>query len=76
METKVSQYLALVIIGEKSTFGAPINFSNEMHTAISVAFSVPSSVQSKMVKNVLIYSLTVDPTERGGTKGLSNRKLE
>ena len=47
-----------------------------MHTEISVAFSLPSSVQSKMVKNALIYSLTVDPTERWGAKGSANRKLE
>ena len=44
-------------------------FSNEMHTAISVAFSVPSSVQSEMVKTALIYTLTADPTERGRAKG-------
>ena len=50
--------------------------SNEMHTAVSVAFSVPSLVQSKMVKNALIYSLTADPRERGGAKGQANRKLE
>ena len=40
-----------------------------MHTAVSVAFSIPSSVESKMAKNALIYSLTADPTEGGGTKG-------
>ena len=34
-------------------FEAPINFSNELHTAVSVAFSVPCSVQSKMVKSKL-----------------------
>ena len=31
-------------MGEKPTFGAPINFQIEMHTAVSVAFNVPSSV--------------------------------
>ena len=52
------------------------NFSKEMHTAVLVVFSVPSSVQSKMAKNALIYSLTANPTERGGAKGKANRKLE
>ena len=56
-------------MGEKSTFGAPIN-SNKLHSAVSVAFSVPSSVQSKnWWKTALIYSFTADPTERGGAKG-------
>ena len=40
----MSENLALMIIGEKRTFGAPINYSNELHTAVSVAFSVPYSV--------------------------------
>ena len=40
-----------------------------MHTAVSVAFSVPSSVQSKMAKNALVYNITADPTESGGTEG-------
>ena len=44
------------IMGEKSTFGAPIN-SKELHTAVSVAFSISSSVQSKnWWKTALIYS--------------------
>ena len=64
----MSQNLALVIIGEKPMFGTPIIFSNELHTAVSVAFSVPSSVQIKMTKNALIYNLIADPMERGGTK--------
>ena len=52
-------------------------YSNESHTAVSVAFSVPSSVQSKnWQKSALIYSFTADPTEGGGAKGLANRKLE
>ena len=41
-----------------------------MHTAVLVAFSVPSSVQSKnWQKTALIYSFTADPTERAGAKG-------
>ena len=41
-----------------------------MHIAVSVAFSVPSSVQSKnWWKTALIYSFTEDPTEGGGAKG-------
>ena len=45
-------------------------YPNELHIAVSVAFSIPSSVQSKnWWKNVLIYSFTADPTERGGAKG-------
>ena len=47
-----------------------------MHTAILVVFSAPSSVQSKMAKKALIYSLTVNPTEKGGVKGYANRNLE
>ena len=44
--------------------------SNKLHTAVSVAFSVPSSVESKnWWKTALIYSFTVDATEGGGTKG-------
>ena len=64
----MSQNFALVIIREKTIFGAPINFSNELHTAVSVAFNVPSSVQRKMTSTALIYSLTADPMERGGAK--------
>ena len=55
--------------GRKINVWSTNKFSNEMHTAVSVAFSVPSSVQSKMSKNALIYSLTADPTERGRAKG-------
>ena len=48
-------------------------FSKEMHTSVSVAFSVLSSVQSEMAKNDLIYCFTADPTERGGAKGQANK---
>ena len=48
---------------------APINYLNEFHTAIWAAFSVPSSMQSEMANTALIYSLTADPTERGGAMG-------
>ena len=65
----MSQNLALVIIGEKPMFNARINFSNELHTTASVPFSVPSSVQSEMANTAFIYSLTANPTERGGAKG-------
>ena len=34
------------------------NFSNELHTAVSIPFSVPSLVQSKITNTALIYSLT------------------
>ena len=44
--------------------------SNELHIAVSVAFSVPSSAQSENSwKTALIYSFTADPIERGGAKG-------
>ena len=57
-------------MGEKSTFWSANKHSNELHTAVSVAFSEPSSVQSKnWWKTALIYSFTADPTERGGAKG-------
>ena len=46
-----------------------------MNAAISVAFTVPFSVQIKMAKIAFIYSLTAEPTERGGAKGKGNRKL-
>ena len=60
-------------MGEKSTFGAPIN--NQMN--VSVAFSVPSSVQIKnWWKTALIYSFTAASRERGGAKGYANWKLE
>ena len=47
-----------------------------MHTAVSVAFGVPSSEQSKMAKSAHIYSLTEDRKERGGATGEANTKLE
>ena len=50
-------------------FGTPVNYSYELHTAVSVAFSVSSSVQSEIANTALIYTLTADPTERGETKG-------
>ena len=44
--------------------------SDELHTAVSVAFSVPSSVQSKnWWRTALIYSFSADSTEEGGVKG-------
>ena len=54
---------------EKTNVWSTNKLSNELHTTVSVAFSVFSTVQSKMAKNALIYSLTVDPNEREGTKG-------
>ena len=47
-----------------------------MHTTVSVALSLPSSVKNEMANTSLIYSLTADPMERGGAKGYTNRKLE
>ena len=62
----------LVLIIRYRDYGRKINvwstnkYSNELHTAVSVIFSVPSSVQSKNCwKTALIYSFTADPTERG-----------
>ena len=55
--------MLFTLMGEKPTF------SNELHTTVSVAFSVPSSLQNKMANIALIYSLSEDPTERGGAKG-------
>ena len=37
--------------GRKINVWRTNKFSKELHTAVSVVFSVPSSVQSKMVKN-------------------------
>ena len=51
-------------------------FSKELHTAVSIAFSVPSSVQSKKLWNTaVIYSFTADPAEGGGAKGIGNRAI-
>ena len=66
---KVNQNFSHMKIGEKSTFEASINYVIELHTAVSIAFSVSSSVESEMVNTALIYSLAADPTERGGAKG-------
>ena len=45
-------------------------YSYELHTAVLVAFSIPSSVQSKnWWKTALIYSFTADTTEGEGAKG-------
>ena len=54
--------------GRKIKVWSASKFSYEMHTAASTALSIPSSVQSKMAKNALIYRLTADPTEREGAK--------
>ena len=56
-------------MGEKHNVWSTNKFSNEMRTAVSVVFSVPSLVQSKMAKTALIYSLSADPTEGGGAMG-------
>ena len=60
----------------KNNVWTPINFSNELQTAVLVTFSIPSSVQSKMANTALIYSLTVDPAERGEAKRWANKKKE
>ena len=39
--------------------------SNELHTAVSVALGIPSSVQRKMANSALICSLTADTTKEG-----------
>ena len=54
--------------GRKINVWSTNKFSNELHTAVLVAFSVSSSVQSKEYcgkKTALIYRFTADPTERG-----------
>ena len=57
-------------MGRKINVWSINKYSDELHTAISVAFSVPSSVQSRnWWKTALIYSFTADPIERGGAKG-------
>ena len=56
--------------GRKINVWSANKHPNKLHTAVSVAFSVPSSVQSKnWWKTALIYSFIADPTERGGAKG-------
>ena len=42
--------------------------SNELHAAVSVALSVHSSLQSEMPNTAVIYSLSANPTEKGGAK--------
>ena len=61
-------------MGEKSTSGAPINFQINLHSVVSVVFSIPSSVQSKMMKNCSYF--TADPVERRGAKEYANRELQ
>ena len=56
--SKVGQNLALMI-REKSMFGAPISYSNELHTLVSVAFSVLSSVQSEMAKIRAVFVISL-----------------
>ena len=63
-DPKVRRCLAQVIMGEKIYVWSTNKYSNELHTAVSVAFSVPSSVQSKNCwKTALIYSFIEDPPE-------------
>ena len=63
--------------GRKINVQRTNKFSNEFHTAVSVAFSVPSSLQSKKWwKTDIIYSFTAEPTEMGGAKGQVNMKLK
>ena len=61
--------LVQVIMGEKNNVWSTNKLLNELHTAVLVAFSLPSSVQSKMAKNALVYSLTANTIKRGGAKG-------
>ena len=44
---KMSRYLALLITRKKINVRSANKFSNEFNIAVSVAFRVPSSVQSK-----------------------------
>ena len=56
--------------GKRINVWSTNKYSIEWLTAVSVAFSVPASAHSKnWWKTALIYSFTVDPTERGGAKG-------
>ena len=42
------------MMGEKGTFGTTNKFSNEYHAAVSIEFSVPSSVQNKMIDRSIL----------------------
>ena len=55
-------------MGKKSTLGALINFKMYcMHTAVSVAFSVPSSVQiKKQSSEKLLLFIVTQPIQRKG----------
>ena len=48
LKSKVRWSLAQMIMGEKSMFWSANKHSNELYTAILVAFSIPSSVQRKL----------------------------
>ena len=47
-----------------------------MCTAVSVALSIPSSVQREMANSSLIYNFQRIQEQVGGSKGLTNRKSE
>ena len=55
-------------------FGAPINL-DRLHTAVSVALSIPSSVQREMANYALIYSLSANPRERGKRQGIDQLEI-
>ena len=59
--------------GKKINVWSTNKFSNKLNTAVSVAFIVAYLLQCKVKwwKTVLIYSFTVNPTEKGGTKELN-----
>ena len=65
----VSQCMALKITGERTKFRAPIKL-DKLHTAVSVALSIPSSVQRQMENSALIYSFSADPKVRRRNQGI------
>ena len=56
--------------GRKINVWSTKKYSNELHTAVLVAFSVPFSVKNKnWWEKTLIYSFTADSAQEGGAKG-------
>ena len=47
-----------------------------MYSVVSVALSIPSSVQNEMVNSALIYNVQRIEEKGGGAKELTNRKSD
>ena len=60
--------------GRKTNVWSTHKFSKEMHTAVLVTFSPPSSVQSKMVKNALIIWEFIDALNVGFSPIITSSK--